>query len=137
MMKKAEFRALRDRLYQAIDTELGVEPEARDIMKKKLEDANKKVLSQKIKALFKHLAVPMRDFDDNTIKRLTGVRNEIVHRGAISDRNLIWREIVLIRELINRILMGAIGYKGRYCCYVDSEHERTFPDLEIFPPASL
>lgn len=109
MMKKAEFRALRDRLYQAIDTELGVEPEARDIMKKKLEDANKKVLSQKIKALFKHLAVPTRDFDDDTIKRLTGVRNEIVHRGAIPDRDLIWREIVLIRELINRILMGAIG----------------------------
>ncbi|USJ28499.1 HEPN domain-containing protein [Ensifer adhaerens] len=136
MMVKSDFRALRDKLNAAIDAELDVDPDARAIMKAKIEDANKKVLSQKIKALFKHLAVPTRDFDDATIKRLTAVRNEIVHRGEIPDRDLIWREIVLIRELINRILMGAIGYSGRYCCYVDGEHERTFPDLQPFPPAA-
>ena len=134
MMKTSDFRALRDKLNQTIDDVPGVSSEAKAILKAKIEDANKKVLSQKIDALFERLAIPRRDFDSDTVKRLTKVRNEIVHRGIIPDATDIWTEIILIRELINRILMGAIGFAGRYCCYIGGEHERTFPDLNDFPP---
>lgn len=134
MMPKADFRALRKTLNQAIDDATDVAPESKDIFKAKIADANKKVLSQKIDALFERLSIPTRDFDKDKIKHLTGVRNAIVHRGVAPNREDIWDDIILIRELMNRILMGAIGFEGRYCCYIGGEHERTFPNLKDFPP---
>lgn len=133
MMEKSDYRALREKLNDTIDGVPDVSSEAKEILKAKIADANKKVLSQKIDALFERLAISRRDFDSDTVKRLTKVRNEIVHRGTIPKATDIWTEIVLIRELINRILMGAIGFEGRYCCYIGGEHERTFPDLNDFP----
>lgn len=133
MMPKADFRALKKTLCEAIDSVVGVDDESKSIFMAKIGDANKRVLSQKIDALFKRLSIPTSDFDKETIKRLTGIRNEIVHRGVVPNEQDIWEEIILIRELMNRILMGAIGLKGRYCCYIGGEHERTFPDLNEFP----
>ncbi|CAN7738926.1 hypothetical protein LJR234_006650 [Mesorhizobium amorphae] len=129
IIPKSEFKALRQKLMEVIDQHPGLTQVQRDIFKKRTEGNNKKTLPEKIDALFDHYKISRRDFDQSTLAALVTLRNKIVHTGVLPDEVDIWESIILVRELITRILLSEIGFRGRYCCYIGGQHDRDFPDL--------
>lgn len=124
----SDFRGLRGKLEDVIMTDERLHGEAQQVFLGKIAGLNKKTFSEKIAALFDHFEIPKRDFDKDVIVGLVRLRNEIVHRGGIPDSIDVWPQIILVRELITRILLREIGFKGRYCSYVGGLNDRDFPD---------
>lgn len=96
------------------------------IFSTRLAGINRKSFAEKINALFDHYQIPRTDFEGDAIPRLVKLRNDIVHRGQMPDGVDGWPLIILVRELITRILLSALDFKGSYCCYVGGLHDRQF-----------
>lgn len=124
---KPDFKRLRTAIWSVISADTSLSDDAREIFQKKLPDLNRKTFTDKISALFDHYEIPKRDFDAGVISGLVNLRNEIVHRGAIPGAVDVWPQIILVRELITRILLKEIGFKGEYWCYIGGWHNRDFP----------
>lgn len=127
-LPKATFKTLRESLHASVNAHADLSPDQKEDYCLRIGGINRKSFAEKIDALFDHYGISRRDFDGDTIKRLVQLRNEIVHRGYIPDGVDAWPMIILVRELIVRILLSAIGFQGRYCCYIGGEHDRDFPD---------
>jgi hypothetical protein len=122
---KSEFAALRSSLDKAVDGS-SLSPEEKSIFRQRVSGLNRKSFREKIDALFDHYRIPRDDFDAAAVKSLVDLRNDIVHRGQVSEDDEAWPKIILVRELIVRILLSVIGFEGRYCCYVGGFHDREF-----------
>lgn len=129
IIPKANFKILRQKLMEVVDQQPDLTSVQRDIFKKRIEGNNKKTLPEKIDALFDHYQISRRDFPPTTTAALVKLRNTVVHTGVLPDVIDIWDSIILVRELITRILLSEIGFRGRYCCYVGGRHDRDFPEL--------
>jgi hypothetical protein len=128
IIPKSEFKPLRKLLEGIIAASAKLQAGSKEILLAKIAGLNKKTLSEKITSLFDHFDIPRRDFEGNTIVGLIKLRNEIVHRGGIPDGVDLWRQIILVRELLTRILLKEMGFKGQYCCYIGGLHDRNFPE---------
>lgn len=126
---KADYRILRDKLKAVINDDETLTEAACAIFCGKINQNNQKTLSQKIDALFDHYDLPRQDFEDDVIRNLINLRNDIIHSGVIPNEVNIWPQLILVRELITRILLREIGYVGRYECYVGGYRTRDFPAL--------
>ena len=124
---KSDFRSLREQVEAVIAANEQLSEESKKIFLRKVGQLNQKTFAEKIGALFDHYEIPRRDFDNNVIVGLVRLRNEIVHRGAAPCSADVWPQIILVRELVTRILLKEIGFKGRYCCYVGGRNDRDFP----------
>jgi hypothetical protein len=94
------------------------------IFSERLTGINRKSFAEKIDGLFDHYGLSRDDFGGTVVRSLVKLRNDIVHRGQIPDDVDAWPMIILVRELITRILLTAIGFEGTYCCYVGGLHDR-------------
>ena len=130
-VSKAEFNSLRGDIENIIAANNALSLDEKAFISGKLSDLNNRTFREKIEALFEHYKISRRDFDGAVLKDLIRLRNDIVHRGivpeAVSD---VMPSIILVRELITRILLSEIGFKGRYCCYVGTWNDRDFPEAE-------
>lgn len=122
---RSDFVGMRASLEEAIDA-TSLSPEEKAIFRQRVSGLNRKSFREKIDALFDHYRIPRDDFDHAAIKTLVDLRNDIVHRGQVSDDDDAWPNIILVRELIVRILFSVIGFEGRYCCYIGGLHDRDF-----------
>lgn len=129
IVPKAKFKIVRQKLIDVVDHDRDLTSDQREIFRERVKGINQKPLSAKIDAVFDHYRISRRDFPLETIVSLVRLRNTIVHTGVLPDDVDIWDWIILVRELITRILLSEIGFKGRYCCYVGGWHDRDFPDL--------
>ncbi|RVC64456.1 HEPN domain-containing protein [Mesorhizobium sp.] len=125
---KSTFHALRQQLLNVVDQQTDLTAGQREIFRERVNLINQKPLSAKIEALFDHYGMSKRDFGTDAIVSLVKLRNALVHRGVLPDEIDIWDRIILVRELITRVLLSEIGFKGRYCCYIGGQHDRDFPE---------
>ncbi|AGB43219.1 hypothetical protein Mesau_00733 [Mesorhizobium australicum WSM2073] len=130
---KSEFNALRDKLVEVVDKEDGLTGDQKEIFTERIKGINQKPLSAKIDALFDHYGMSRQDFGMDEIVSLVKLRNTLVHTGVLPDEIDIWDRIILVRELVTRILLSEIGFKGRYCCYIGGQHDRDFPETPQLP----
>jgi hypothetical protein len=126
-MSKSAFKSLRRELESVLSATSGLTTEEQEVFRLRIAGINRKSFAEKINALFDHYSLSRQDFDAQAIKQLVDLRNEIVHRGRIPPGLDPWPKIILVRELIVRILLSVIGFKGRYCCYIGGQHDRDFP----------
>lgn len=126
IVPKSIFKALRPQFEGVIADSTVLSDEAKVIFVGKIAGLNKKTFAEKISELFDYYEISKCDFEGNTIIDLVKLRNEIVHRGVAPASVDLWPQIILARELITRILLKEIGFKGRYCCYVRGLHDRDF-----------
>ncbi|MEM9670814.1 MAG: HEPN domain-containing protein [Pseudomonadota bacterium] len=140
IIPKTVFKKLRKALDEVLDASnvlADYEP-MRERFKKRISEINRRPLNDKLQVLFEHHQIPADDFTGNEIRRMTAIRNEIIHYGEVPDTVKIddraepvdiMANIILARELITRILLREIGFSGRYYCYIGGRHDRTLPPI--------
>lgn len=134
-----EFEKIRRKLRQIIKECVGKWPpeseEAAEVVKdlnEKLLDLNRRSILKKMKALAELWGVPLDGISEKKIVAAKRARDRIVHRGhyygegnEASDD--LWEHIAVIREIVVRFLLSAIGYKGSYFSYLGGYHQTQFP----------
>lgn len=110
-------RSLRDAV---IRLRLGAEEESTlASISARLGGLNSASLPDQLNALLRHHSVPVADIASR-IPDLLRLRNRIVHAGQASpDREptYLLRSVVTLRELLVRILLSIIGFRGHYNSY--------------------
>lgn len=127
IIPKSKFRELRNKIQEVISSNEILSVEIKEKFNNGVASLNRKTLREKIDALFDQFQISRQDFGGEVIGGLVGLRNEIVHRGAIPEKVEIWPQILLVREIITRIILNEVGFSGKYLCYVDGYGERVFP----------
>lgn len=89
----------------------------------KMADLNRRTLREKTEHLIHRWNSPTQDLPDDGLEAAIRARNRIVHRGyyydptvAIEEHDL-WDHVLLVRELLARLLLRALGYHGQYLRY--------------------
>lgn len=102
-----------------------------DELYKKLPDVNRRSIIQKVELLAIRWSVPLDGID---IEGAIKARNSIVHEGFYYDsgkvecRNL-GEYVAIVREVVARLLLAAIGYRGNYISHIDGYHDAQFPPV--------
>ncbi|MHB8843996.1 MAG: hypothetical protein ACYC7L_04545 [Nitrospirota bacterium] len=101
-------------------------------LNERLADLNRRSILNKLKILAERWSVPLDGISDDKIKAAKRARDLIVHRGNYYEdggkkRDDLWEHITVVREVVVRFLLTAIGYKGRYYSYLGGYHEEQFP----------
>ncbi len=127
LIEKPIFKSIHRKINNLLKNDKSLSEEQLLTLSNGISQLNRRSLRSKINALFEYYDIPKNDFDDVTIRKLVSLRNDIVHRGIISGEENIWSSIVLVRDLFTRIVLREIGFEGKYCCYIDGQHDRDFP----------
>ncbi|MBU5614684.1 hypothetical protein [Geomonas azotofigens] len=101
-------------------------------LNERLSDLNRRSIFHKIKALSKSWSVPLDGISDDEIKAAKKARDLIVHRGQYyqedkEDQEDLWSHVAVIREVVVRFVLTALGYRGRYISYYGGYHDAHFP----------
>lgn len=129
-------RALRKVLKQCIEKwPIDESKNAREIVQElneRLADLNRRSILQKLMTLAARWSVPLNGIGEDKIKAAKKARDLIVHRGHYSKdgkdvNNDLWEHITVVREIVVRFLLTAIGYRGGYFSYIGGCHDAQFP----------
>ena len=98
----------------------------------KLSDLNRRSIIDKLNALVLQWGVPLDGISQDQIKSAKKARDLIVHRGHYFDdddhtNGELWDHFTVIRELVVRIFLTALGYRGQYISYVGGAKHVNFP----------
>ena len=105
---------------------------AREELGEKLLDLNRRPLRRKLHLLAARWNVPLDGISDAQIARAIKARNAIVHNGhhpAAEDGPDLWDHMTVVRELVVRFLLTAIGYRGQYISHVGGYRFAHFPPV--------
>ena len=135
------FKTVTMTVRHTLREELGavMTPELEQSLSAKLVDVNRRSLDHKLQALLDRWGVPMTGLRPAEITAAIKARNAIVHQGhyygetppALQERDL-WNHVIIIRELLVRIILTALGFQGRYISFRGGYHMTAFPPQ---PPA--
>lgn len=103
-------------------------------LNERLADLNRRSILQKLVALAKRWSVPLDGIGEDKIKAAKQARDLIVHRGHYYDSGKVggddlWEHVMVVREIVVRFLLTAIGYRGGYFSYIGGCHDAQFPPL--------
>ena len=104
---------------------------ALDDINKKMPDLNRKTLLKKLNILIERWSVPMHGIKESDILAAKKARDLIVHQGCY-DHNIgdeLWIHVTIVREIVVRIILTVIGFKGRYISHVGGFHDEQFPPV--------
>lgn len=127
LISKPKFAPIKEALKAVIDNEMCLANKTKKIFKSSVSGINRRPLAVKMEALFDHYEISRQDFGKSVLKEMIDHRNDLVHRGEVGTDVDLWRFIILARELVTRIVLSEIGFKGRYQCYIGSRDWREFP----------
>lgn len=129
-------KILRQVIKKCVDKWMPEEAEkAKEILvelNERLADLNRRSIFKKFKILVDRWSVPLDGISDDDFKAAKRARDLIVHRGHYYEEDKeavvdLWQHITVVREIVVRIILTAIGYKGGYCSYLGGYHEAQFP----------
>ena len=103
-------------------------------LNERLADLNRRSIFQKLLILADRWSVPLDGIGEDKIKSAKQARDRIVHRGHYYDNGTdgsgeLWEHVTVVREIVVRFLLTAIGYRGGYFSYVGGCHDAQFPPL--------
>lgn len=139
--KKNEFKKkieseLRETLRECIEKEgitTDVAKQAQDNLMElyaNLINVNRRSIYNKLRILAKNWSVPLDDIDEVKIKKAISARNDIVHeghyKGGKENSVSLWAHTLVVREIIVRLLLATIGYRGQYISYFGGYHDVEF-----------
>ena len=97
----------------------------------KMPDLNRKTLLKKLNIIIKRWSVPMHGIKESDILAAKKARDLIVHQGYY-DHNRgeeLWVHITIVREIVVRIILTVLGFKGTYVSHVGGFHDVQFPPV--------
>lgn len=102
-----------------------LEKEFRADLPGKLQELNRRALRKKIQILADRWGVYLGDLPADGLKLAIRARNNIVHRGHYYDdeterakKESLWPHIFLVREIVVRMILATIGFKGNYVSFL-------------------
>ena len=98
----------------------------------KLADLNRRSLLRKLDLLAQRWNVPLDDIGRARIAAAKRARDWITHRGQYYKQAKegdpgLWEHVTIVREVVARFLLAAIGFEGGYLSYVGGYHDAQFP----------
>jgi hypothetical protein len=95
----------------------------------RLGDLNRRSIFKKMMILVDRWSVPLDGIEESQLKAAKRARDLIVHMGSYGPGKSddLWDHVTIIRELVVRFLLTAIGFKGRYISFVGGMHHAVFP----------
>lgn len=127
VVAKEKFASLRQSLLKTLKSMRDEEcADAFDELESKLGDLNRRSLRRKLDILMKRWAVPLEGIGETRLRDAVYARNRVVHTGQHHDKSL-WPHVTVIRELIVRIILTALRFKGQYATYLDGARYVEFP----------
>lgn len=129
-------KVLRTVLRQCIDKwsidEAGNAEEIVRELNERLADLNRRSILQKLMILAERWSVPLDGIGEDKIQAAKQARDRIVHRGHYYDDGKdvsgeLWEHVTVVREVVVRFLLTAIGYRGSYFTYIGGCHDAQFP----------
>lgn len=97
----------------------------------KMPDLNRKTLLKKLNIIIERWSVPMHGIKESDILAAKKARDLIVHQGYY-DHNRgeeLWVHVTIVREIVVRIILTVLGFKGRYASHVGGFHDVQFPPV--------
>ena len=126
-------KALRKAIRACLDRWSPARAEAaREELGEKLLDLNRRPLRRKLYLLAARWNVPLDGISDAQIAQAIKARNAIVHSGhhsATENGPDLWDHMTVVRELVVRFLLTAIGYRGQYISHVGGYRLAHFPPV--------
>ena len=143
IMSKSEFQKTRRTLRGVINKcisrwsvgDASIVAEVVDELDERLADLNRRSLLRKITCLAERWAVPLAGIGEERIRKAKQARDRIVHRGHYYESDAgrtdeLWEHVTVVRELVVRFVLTAIGYRGPYYSFIGGWHEVQFPPAE-------
>jgi hypothetical protein len=101
-------------------------------LNEKLGDLNRRSLYRKVVILARRWGVTFDEIEPDQIRGALRARNSVVHRGQYYDDGVrdneelvaLWDHAMVVREMVVRLLLTAIGYRGQYISYIGGFHQR-------------
>jgi hypothetical protein len=130
---RPRLKAALDEVFQTLPQDTVSHPEeAQEVMSQRLGGLNQRTLQTNLQTLLTHYVVPVLEIKEE-IPSLIKLRNEIVHRGHGAEntlpRSLSYYTAVL-RELLSRVFLSLLQYKGEYQSYLKGPQWKQFPPTE-------
>lgn len=99
-------------------------------LRNKLSSLNYNSFGARLENMLTEYAVPTWGLED-AIQEVIKLRNRIVHQGLTSStpEELI-RLVAVVRELLKRLFLTLLDYKGQYQSFLDGPHWVPFPPVE-------
>jgi hypothetical protein len=113
----------------------------RQALSAKMMDLNRKPIFEKTQILINRWGVPMAGLSLDDFGDAISARNRIIHRGHYYDdetarsqtRNL-WDYVLTVRELVARMILTTLGYRGSYLSFLKGQTSGIFPPEGLAPP---
>lgn len=141
VMPKAVFKSVvKPRLSQVVDELVESDQlleEQGNILRGKLKELNSPVFYDKVRQLLEHYRVPIDDLRGDLKFIVVDCRNDLVHRGLLrrigDDSARIHRSSDIAEELLKRIAMAMLGYRGQYISVLYNLDTYVFGDGKVEP----
>ncbi len=127
ILGKSASRRLAQRVRALVNDQSGIDDSKKCAIKQKTPELNRRPFMQQIVALLERWRVSRVSIDDECLKRLIRLRNEIVHQGSAPEHEELWPSILVVREILVRLLLSMLQFEGAYQCYIGGRHIRHFP----------
>lgn len=108
------------------------EQEVLRVMSQNIGKLNQRSLRTNLEDLIAYYTVPVLDLKDE-IRTLINLRNDIVHRGHMEESNHpkpLPYYVAVLREILTRIFLSILHYKGEYQSYLGGPEWRQFPPTD-------
>lgn len=127
ILPAAGYRRLSRSLRRVIREEPGVTPEAADQLSEHLGDAfNSISLRRKLELFSSRLDVHLQDLLPGA-GQLVAARNQLVHSGRLREEETLDDRAMVLRELLSRVVLALLEYRGPYISYLPEYDVRQFP----------
>ena len=91
-------------------------------------------LKCRIEHLLDELAINRDTIEHNKVDDVIKVRNRIVHKSYApknsDDDKELWESVIMVREIMVRVVLSLLEFKGSYNSYVGGMHLREFPSCK-------
>ena len=121
-------RRLARRVRAFVDEQENSDDSAKWAIKQKIPELNRRPFMQQITALLEKWCVSRISIKDECLARVVRLRNELVHQGGVPENEELWPSILVVREILVRLILSMLQFKGDYQCYLGGRHMRHFPD---------
>ncbi|MDE3270188.1 MAG: hypothetical protein OYH77_07880 [Pseudomonadota bacterium] len=92
-------------------------------------------LKCRIEHLLNKLVINRDVIEHDKIEAAIKVRNRIVHNSYTPENNAddkeLWESVLTVREVMVRIVLSLLEFKGNYSSYVGGMHLREFPSCKL------
>ncbi len=136
LMEKAFFRAhILPRLERAVDECIGdfegaLTNDTARALRAKLKELNRTTMRNTLMAFLKHHDVPIAGITDEQLADLIRVRNDLFHGRDFKPRTegeLLSDHVAVLHELLQRIFLTLLGYKGDRWTFLNGQEWVKFP----------